>query len=179
MSSKIEIPLSKRKNILMLLGATLFTILGYMFVMQPEIFISIRHRNEYLMQVIGVLATAFFGFAAMYGVVKLFDKKAGLIIDNKGIIDNTNATSIGLILWEDIISIEKVTKASQRFLIIHTVNPERYIQKAKGQIGKIAMRANYKLYKSPISIIAHSLKIDFDDLEMILQREFEKKKRCL
>ena len=174
MSSKIQIPLSKRKNILMLLGTTLFTILGCIFIMRPEIFISIRHSNELMIQVIGVLATTFFGLAAVYGIVKLFDKKAGLIVDENGITDNTNATSAGLILWEDIISIEKATEASQRFLIVHIANPEKYIQKAKGKFRQMAMRANYKLYGSPISIIAHSLQISVDDLEIMLQSEFEK-----
>ena len=158
----------------MLLGTTLFTILGCIFIMRPEIFISIRHSNELMIQVIGVLATTFFGLAAVYGIVKLFDKKAGLIVDENGITDNSNATSVGMILWKDIISIEKVTKASQRFLIVHTVNPEKYIQKAKGKFRQMTMRANYKLYGSPISIIAYSLKIDFDDLEMMLQSELKK-----
>lgn len=158
----------------MLLGTTLFTILGCIFIMRPEIFISIRHSNELMIQVIGVLATTFFGLAAVYGIVKLFDKKAGLIVDENGITDNSNATSVGLILWKDIVGIEKMTKVSQRFLLVHTVNPEKYIQKAKGKFRQMTMRANYKLYGSPISIIAYSLKIDFDDLEMMLQSELKK-----
>lgn len=127
-----------------------------------------------MIQVIGVLATTFFGLAAVYGIVKLFDKKAGLIVDENGITDNTNATSVGLILWEDIVGIEKMTESSQRFLIVHTVNPEKYIQKTNGRIRRMSLRTNYKLYGSPISIIAHSLQISVDDLEIMLQREFKK-----
>ena len=39
------------------------------------------------------------------------------------------------------------------------------------------MRAKYKMYKSPISLISNSSKIKYDDLEKLIREEFEKRNK--
>ena len=124
---KIEIPLSKTKNILMLLGCILFVVLGIFFILKPEIFISPFVRTPLFIQIIGIVTVLFFGIAGVYGCRKLFDRRMGLVIDLDGIYDNSNASSIGLIKWDDIINIKTEQISSTKFLLIYIKNPEAYI----------------------------------------------------
>lgn len=176
MDTTIEIALSKTKIVGLLIGAIVFVTLGILFVINPDTFVSPIMRNPEIIRVTGIVAICFFGIGIVFIARKLFDSKPGLKIDEYGITDNTNATSMGLIEWEDITGIEKKQVMSNRFLILHTNRPEKYIDRAKNVITKKAMDMNNKTYGSPITIISNSLKIDFNDLEKLIRLELEKRK---
>jgi hypothetical protein len=108
---------------------------------------------------------------------KIFDIKPGLIIDQYGITNNTNSASVGLIEWDDITGIEKKQVMSNRFLILHTNKPKKYMDRVKNGFVKKSMDLNNKTYGSPITIISNSLEIDFNDLEKLLEFEVEKRKK--
>ena len=177
MTAKIEIQLSKTKVLLLLIGAIVFVVLGILFIMNPEQFKSPLFQNTETIRIAGIAAVAFFGLCLVFIARKLFDKKVGLTIDQNGITDNSNATSVGLIEWSDITGIETVQVASMKILMVQTDKPDKYIEKAKNGISKRAMKANYKMYGSPISIVSNPLKIKYDDLEKLISEEFEKRKR--
>lgn len=177
MTNKIEIQLSKTKILLLLIGATVFVVLGILFMMNPEQFKSSLFRNAEIIRIVGIVAVAFFGFFLVFIARKLFDHKVGLTIDQYGITDNSNATSVGLIEWTDITGIGTVQVASTKILMLKTDKPEKYIEKAKNRISKRAMKANHKMYGSPISIISNSLKINFNDLEKLVRKEFENRNK--
>ncbi len=177
MTDKIEIPLSKTKILLLLIGATVFVVLGTLFIMNPEQFKSPIFQNPEAIRIAGIAAVAFFGLCLVFIAKKLFDNKVGLTIDQNGITDNSNATSVGLIEWDDITDIGTVQVASTKILMLETDKPEKYIERAKNGISKRAMKANHKMYGSPLSIISNSLKIKYDDLERMIREEFEKRKK--
>lgn len=177
MGDKIEIPLSKIKIALLLIGAVIFVVLGVFFILRPEQFASVRFRNAELIRWAGVAATAFFGFCSVFIARKLFDTKAGLIIDWQGITDNSNGTSVGLIEWDDITGIETFQVVSTRILFLHTDKPDKYIGRVKNRILKHTMKANHKKYGSPLSIISGSLNMNFDELEKLIVSEFERRGR--
>ena len=166
--TEIKIPFSKKKKLLMLLGAAIFVLLGVLFVTSPGNFTSPFHQNMVLIRLVGLSSGVFFGGCAIYGTIKPFDNKYGLIINNEGIIDNTNASSIGLINWADILSIKIENVISTRFLLIFIKNPENYINRAKGLKRKL-LYTNMKMYGTPISIISNSIKFNFDDLEDLIK----------
>jgi len=71
-------------------------------------------------------------------VKKVFSRKAGLTINDKGIIDNSNKISIGLIEWDDITGVETIqvnipvygyffSVSSPKMLVLKTNEPEKYI----------------------------------------------------
>ncbi|MDC7996364.1 STM3941 family protein [Altibacter sp. HG106] len=177
MTDKIEIQLSKTKILLLLIGATVFVVLGTLFIMNPEQFKSPIFRNPETIRIAGIAAVAFFGLCLVFIAKKLFDNKVGLTIDQNGITDNSNATSVGLIEWDDITDIGTVQVASTKILMLETDKPEKYIERARNGISKRAMKANYKMYGSPLSIISNSLKIKYDELERMIREEFEKRKK--
>jgi hypothetical protein len=184
LKSTIEIPLSKKKIILLLLASIGLISGGIWMVINPEnagrFFNPITKRffylNSELIQIIGIVGILFFGAAAIYGLTKIFDKKIGLILDSNGITDNSNASSIGLIEWNDILGIRTKQVMSTKFLLIDVVNPEKYLGKAKNGIQSRLMKANMNMYETPLSITSNTLNYDFGELEKLIQTEFKKNK---
>lgn len=172
--NKIEIPLSKTKNILLLIGATIFVTFGVLFIITPDTFISTLYSNPHVIRIVGIGAVLFFGTIGVYGLRKLFDTRMGLIIDENGIFDHTNASSIGLIKWTDIREIKTEQIASTKFLLIYIVNPEDYLERGKG-FKRTLMEGNNRMYGTPLSITSVSLKCNFNDLERLINGFFSNK----
>ncbi len=180
MNDRIEIPLSRKKITLLLLAAITFVIGGIWIATNPDRFIPniFRITNPEIIWIGGIAGILFFGAAGIYGIKKLFDKKVGLIIDSNGIIDNSNASSIGLIEWSDISEIRTKQVMSTKFLLIDIVNPDKYIAKAKNGFQSKLMKANMNMYETPLSITSNTLKYDFGKLEKLIQTEFKKNKNA-
>lgn len=180
MKEKTEIPLSKNKLFLGIAGSILFVILGIWLFTNADGFQehSMRLlRYPMIIKGVGILSILFFGATGIYGFRKLFDKKIGLIIDSNGITDNSNASSIGLIEWNDISEIKTQQVMSTKFLLIKVINPEKYIEKAKSGMKAKLMRTNMKMYGTPLSITSNTLKYDFGKLEKLIQAEFKQNKK--
>ncbi|RKD94571.1 STM3941 family protein [Marinifilum flexuosum] len=175
MENTIEIELSKKKLLFLLLGSAVFVALGILFVLNPASIQSDLFGNLEFIRIVGVVSLVFFGLCFVYIATKLFDSKVGLRIYENGIIDNSNATSVGLIDWEDITDIKTIQIASNKILLVETSKPEKYIERAKNGLISRAMKANYKMYGTPILITSNSLKIKYDDLEKLLMEEFGKR----
>ena len=136
------------------------------------------YLNPESIMLFGVVGILFFGAAVIYGVKKLFDKKVGLIIDSNGITDNSNASSIGLIEWNDISDIRVMQVMSTKFLLIDILNPEKYIGKAKNGVQAKLMKANMSIYQTPLSITSNTLRYDFGELEKLIRNEFKRNKNA-
>jgi len=105
---EITISLSKKKIILLFFGTFAFVILSFWSAQTAEI------QTQYdpmFVKIISVAGIIFFGFNGVYTFVKFFDKKPGLVINDKGIIDNSSAVNAGLIKWENIINISIIKMA--------------------------------------------------------------------
>tara|TARA_R110002050_G_scaffold179449_1_gene312831 strand:- start:1876 stop:2427 length:552 start_codon:yes stop_codon:yes gene_type:complete len=176
MNESFKIPLSKTKITLLFLGTLIFVSLALWLAIDPENFkVSVfRYRSAELIRLVGIIGVTFFGICSFFIFKKIFDKKNGLIIDENGITDNSNATSIGLVKWTDITGIRVLEVVNQKFVMLDVSNPEHYIELKKNRIGKMAMKANYNKYGSPISITANSLKADFKEVWEIIEKQYEK-----
>ena len=176
---RVEILLSKKKIILLFIGSVFFTVFSVLFIVYPNEFTFIIVRNPTIIRIVGIVGAIFFGIIGMSLLRKLNDKEPGLVIDANGITDNSNATSIGLINWEDIYSIEEQEVLGNKFLIINTVNPNKYLNRAKNKIARNAMILNNKRYGSPLTIVPSSLQIDFQELEKLLNSKLSEIKKTL
>lgn len=164
----IEIPLSKSKMTLTLLGSFVFVGLGMWFLINPPKISNPILGNPTTLFVVGLVSILFFGAIAISAFRKFSDKKAGLIISQQGVTDNSSGVSAGLIPWTDIQKITVSQVMNQRFLLLIVRNPEEYLDKVKNPIKRNVMKANYKTYGSPISISANALDTDFDRLHQLL-----------
>ena len=164
--NKIEIPLSKTKLLFGIGGSILFVVLGlYLFTTIAD---HQTRFNPTLVKVVGIAGIVFFGATGIYGIKKMFDNNVGLTIDDNGILDNTNASSIGLIKWADITDIRTEQVMSTKFLLIFTKDPNEILEKVSGMKRKL-MAGNMKMYGTPLSITSTTLKYNFNALEKLLK----------
>ncbi|QLG45065.1 STM3941 family protein [Costertonia aggregata] len=170
--NNIEVPLSKAKMSFIILGCLLFVALGVFMLLNAE---EMQTRKFSPIWIIGFggVAAVFFGGICIAVIKKIFDKKPGLKIDEKGIWDNSSGVSAGLVEWVDIVGFRKISVSGTRFLLIDVHNPEKYLGNVKGALKRQAMKANLRKYGTPISISSNGLSIRFKNLEELMVRSFE------
>jgi hypothetical protein len=167
---RVEIPLSKVKIVVIMLGGVLFVVVGLWLILIAD------GQQEFLpthMKMAGAFTAMFFGACVLYLVVKLFDDKPGLIVDSSGITDNSSGVAAGLITWQSIKKIEERTIRGHRYVAIQVDNPHRYIEKQSG-LKRLLMSANYRYFETPIYISANSLKMDYGELSSLLNERMER-----
>ncbi|WP_420572543.1 STM3941 family protein [Kordia sp.] len=163
MSDQIEIATSKRKMFLYTLGSIAFVVSGFFI-----------YKNESNLKFIGMIAMLFFGLTGILALKRLIQSKAGLIINSKGIIDNSTATSVGFIPWQDINGFQPIKVVSNDFLVVHVKNPKAYINKEKNILTRQSLQYNLNNYGSPIAINSASLVSKFETTEQILLKASKK-----
>ncbi|WP_346882094.1 STM3941 family protein [uncultured Algibacter sp.] len=174
--TEINIPLNKLKIILLSIVSLAFVIFGAFMSIKPEIFASARYPKNVIF-IVGIVAVIFFGITTFFIFKKTISKEPRLIINDMGIIDNSNAINLGLITWEDITGVKLIKVNSNKFVIIEIHNPEKYIERCKNAILKKAIKANQRVYGSPLSITLHSLKIKPLELVSLIDKQIEERKK--
>lgn len=165
----VEIALSKKKMILLLAGSLMFVVLGAIFILHPPRSFPV---DPSVFRVLGAISLLFFGYCA-YVIGRKFNQTIpGVIINDKGITDNSSGVSAGEVLWSDISEIGVIQAYNQKFLVIYVHHPEDYIARQTG-FSKKAMTMNYRLYGSPVSLSANSLKCSFDELYKLVNERLE------
>lgn len=167
------IELSKRKLIALFIAAVGFVFFSIWFIVAPSDFVNFLTRSEKVVFTIGIIGVVFFGAIMITLFIKLFDKKPGLIIDNEGITDNSNYSSVGLIRWPEIIGIETKKVYSTRFIILQVNNPDDYIRKNRG-LKKMLLKQNLAKYGTPITLTSGGLDSTFDELERLISDSYNK-----
>lgn len=170
MNQPIIIPLSKGKLFFGISSSIFFVIMGISILAD----VDSTSENPMLLRIAGTACVLFFGALGIYGTKKIFDKKPGVMIDEQGITDYSNATSIGLIKWSDITAIRTHKIMATKFLMIDIRNPEAYLEKSNSSMQRKLMQANMKTYGTPISITSNTLNYDFEKLEKLVQEKFSK-----
>lgn len=173
----LEIPLSKSKILLMLLGALLLVAIGFWFVIKPPIIANSFWGNHTKIAITGYASIIFFGLCALLFIRKLQGSKPGLIIDDKGIVDYSSGISAGVILWSEIVNISVMVIQRQQFIMLYVKEPQSIIDKQASMFQRKIMQLNYKMYGTPLSITSTGLKISFDDLVKIIMDKFEESKK--
>jgi hypothetical protein len=169
------IELSKKKIVLLILGACAFVALGVWLFSLDDSFIQSQRRfnNPTFIHGIGILSIVFFGLCGITALKKLFNKKPGLVLNNIGVLDNSSGVSAGLIPWSEVVGSEIFEINNQKMLIIKIRNPQKYIE-GRGLLKQMLNKANYKMCGSPIAISSNALKIKFPEL-LSLFDQYQKK----
>lgn len=176
-TGQIEIALSKKKLILMLIGAIAFVIIGLWFVIAPPTISNPFFGNPTRLFIVGVVAIVFFGLCAIYIARKIPDNKPGLIIGKIGLTDNSSGVAAGQILWSDIENISVIEIHRQKLIMLEVKNPQDYIDKQTSGFKRKMMQMNFNMYGTPLSITSNSLKIKFDELLKILNDQLQESRQ--
>ncbi|MCH8622344.1 STM3941 family protein [Undibacterium sp. TS12] len=116
-----------------------------------------------IMHGIGWAGLVFFGLCGFAGLLKIIDRKPGLVLSQAGIHDNSSYLAAGLIPWSDITGLSVFEVSGQRVMVVNVRDPERYI--SLGSLPKRALkRINHRLCGSPVGIASNSLKLGFEEL---------------
>lgn len=177
-SYKIEIPISKLKITLLLLGSVAFLLVGtWLLFMNVDEYNPIWAVESLVVNVASVLGMLMGLFGVYFFTKKLFDTKPGLVIDELGLIDNSGGLSIGRIYWTDIVGIQDYyvqagMASKQKFVSIFLDNPADYIARQPNSLKRKMMKANEKYSGTPVSISANGLRISFDELLVLIEEKF-------
>ena len=160
------------------LGSLVFVALGVYLIIISSVFTGLFFNFFSIFSVVwGIITILFFGIGAVFYVYKLFDKKAGLTINEEGIIDNSSGISVGLVRWSDIEKLKVTRVLFIRFLTFTVKNPQDYIAKAGNPFKRKMMEMNYKSYGTPIHISAGSLQVRFKKLHNLLTEKMDEYKQ--
>jgi hypothetical protein len=169
----ITIPISKVKTAFVIVGCFAFVLMAI-----SSWFIS-NSQTRYppvFIKMISVVCVMFFGSGMILGFKKLFDKRAGLIIDNKGLQDNTSISDGRFIAWDNITGFEMTSVRSTKIILVFINNSDKMIFK-ESRWKQGIMRQSKKLYGTPISLGSGTLKIKADELlELLHDRHISIKK---
>ena len=167
--------ISKKKIILLLLGGIGFVFFSILFIIKPTDFVNSIIHSQKMIFIAGIAGLIFFGLGIIMLFIKLFDKNPGLIIDEEGIIDNTNSGSVGFIKWSDITEVTTKKIASTELILLQVKNPEEYISKAN-RLKKLSLKQNINNYGTPITLTSVVLQCSFNELEEIILESYKKYK---
>jgi len=142
-------------------GALLFVLAGIWLFRTADA--QSRHSPLFV-QGLSVLAIAFFGACALYGLGKLLGRPPELVLDREGIVDRSNAAAAGRVAWNEIRAIEVVSVRSQRLLALHVVDPEKYLAR-DGLVRRLLRKLNHGSCGTPIVIPASALGVPIQSLE--------------
>ncbi len=169
--NKTEIPFSKKKSLLMLLGAIIFVAIGVWFAAYPPS--NPPRLSPIIIQILGIVTLLFFGMGVIVCIKALITKKIGLTIDSSGILCDWGKASVGFVPWEDIVDVKDYYINGQGIIMIIVNNPQKYIDRQKNAFLRRTANMNYNLYGTPVQISTSLLKCDFDELYNLLKVELE------
>ncbi|WP_298424850.1 STM3941 family protein [uncultured Kordia sp.] len=148
---------------LLVIGSLIFIIAGFYI-----------YSTESNLKFIGIIGILFFGLTGVTGIRRLIKPKAALIINSKGITDNSTVTSVGFIPWKDVIGFQPVKVTSNNFLVVQVKNPTTYIDNSKNMLTKQSLKYNYSSFNSPIAIGEVTLPLKLTEVEKILLNALKK-----
>lgn len=182
MNDPIVVKQSLKGNILYAFGAFVMCLLSILllFVDLRSIhgFLKVLTQNSifyFLLKVIIVIGFLFFGCCFLYILKRAKSGKDILIVDEKGITDNSSALAFGFIPWTDIDDIYIDSDMGNQFIELVLNNEEHYLQKLSG-IRKQAVLANKKMGHQVVCITLNSSGISPKTILPKIQEMFEHSK---
>lgn len=169
----VWIPINRLKLWSMVIAASLFVLLGFIFILYPDSFRTrLIPRGNWVI-VLGFTIQIVFGYFIGTLVPRLRNKDSGLLIDRSGIIDQSTEFSVGKIPWEGVKSIYKKKMAGSKFMLVEVKDPDFFIEKAEKKTLKKALRRNFRIFGTPAVITATNLKCRFTELEKQLLAAYQ------
>lgn len=161
---------NKTKISLLLIASLIFILVG-----AYAIYESNTNTDEGLFHFgLGIVCILIFSVASIFFINKLLSGKPAVVINKDGIYDNSSASSVGLINWEDIVRTEIRRTSQTSYIAIYVKDPKKYTSKNKNWFKKRLLNSNQKLCKTPITIATNTLNSSAEELNEIINTEIQK-----
>ena len=169
-NNEYSVPFS-RKKILSVIRTNLFFVLIFSFFL---VMFTIKPTERTpIFQLLATPLILLFAFVMISALRKLKNESPGLIVNSQGIIENSSFFPVGLIHWNDVISLYVQQARSSRWLMIQVRDPERYFNQDNYLIHAFQW-LNSIFGGSSFFLSAGLIEIDFDEM-VELMREYHKK----
>lgn len=170
----IKIPFKNRKLflgivVILLIGIVLYIIAIFFMILMSMFNLSIK--GDDLNHVLFIIRMGVASILVLYIALKIYHNKPALLINDIGVVDNTNKYSSGLIEWNDIAEIE--LKESSKIILIKVKDAQKYISRAEKKAAYL-LKNNTKKFKTPFIINLRVVKYNTDELMSVLQEQFKK-----
>jgi len=182
MSDPIVVKQSLKGNLLYNFGAFAMSLISLLLVFVdfrsiPGIFkVLFQIGVIYILyKVILVFGFVFFGYCFLYYLKRAKFGKDILIVDEKGVTDNSSALAFGFIPWKDIDNIYIDSTMGNQFIELVLNNEEYHLKKLHG-IKKLAVLINKKMKHQMVCITLNSTGISPKELLPKIQKMFEQSK---
>lgn len=183
MNEPIIVKQSLKGNILYVFGALIMCLLSLLLVFMDlrvsEGLLGVITQNNVLyiiLKVVFVIGFLFFVYGFFFLIKRAKAQKDILIVDEKGILDNSSALAFGFIPWEDVEKIYIDSVMGNYFIEIVLKNEEYYLQKLKG-IKKLLVLSNKNMGHQLVCITLNSTGVSPDELLPKMLEKFEQFKR--
>lgn len=173
------IELSKTKLALIILGSCALVAGGaWMYSFDAEVIRAERpfgaiFREPWVVYGVGLASVICFGASGVYALMKLFDKRPGLILNSSGFIDNASGVAAGFIPWSEVLGAGVYEVQGQKMLIIGLRDPQKYIDRGNA-VRRLLNKGSHKMTGSPVAVSAVALKMDFKELVSLFERYHRK-----
>lgn len=166
--STITIPKNRKKQLLLFSGCMLFVIGSYyMMTIDTES----QKYPLYYRKFIGIIGGLFFGSGAIAFLWDILKNEPGLVIDQKGILNNSNLNSGYFVSWEEIedMSISTISR-KQKCIIINVVNHEKIYDQVNW-LKRLLLKGTARFYQSPVFITDSILNESLDEVLKKLRKQ--------
>lgn len=145
-----------------------------LLVLGMLIYYLIVNEGKYL--VVGI--PIFILFALIYPIILfrslkiILSKKAGLQMNEIGIVDNIAITKLGIIEWKEINDVRLIKQYFQNFILLDLKNNDKYLVNKFG-FQKNQIKNSIEKYGTPSVINASNLNCDLNNLIKIIKEKIE------
>jgi hypothetical protein len=138
-------------------------------------------EQVWLTRIVSGVAALALGALTAFAASRLIGGKPGLVLDHEGIIDNSAFSSVGRILWSEVVGVQVVRPPGFRtslygpairapaFLVIAVRDPQVFIDRSP-PLKRWLLRGNLASFGSPVAISPASVHIDTDELGRYIGR---------
>jgi hypothetical protein len=155
------------KQILLILICSIFVYISFLMINSH---FQSRRMSPLMATIWGYLGLVFFGFGGVTILLNLISSKPALIIDSRGIINNSHFGGGYLIRWGNIKSVKIINIEKQKMIKIGLRNEEEIYSQVNYFIRKM-MKLNSKFSGTPTFIPGILIKMKLDDLLTLIQEQ--------
>jgi len=162
--NRVAFPLNKSKLALILLGASVFVAGGFsMFHASAETASQSIIKSPALVHLAGLACIMFFGLCMIAALIKLLDASPALVLDDKGLTNNSGILGGSFIPWSEITGFQVTQIKGQRILYVLLRDPSCYLSTLTPLRRKL-LKATLAIGPSPVAISSNLLSVNTEDL---------------
>jgi len=160
---------SRRKLALLLISPCAFLACGYWLAAYAHVVANFLGLPSAFVRGLG-LAAFIVGLVAAFGIFRmLFNSAPGLVLDNRGVTDNSTIFPAGFVPWSNISGFEAARKGRVAIIYVLLKDAKQYIA-SRGPFMRVVLAAASRLYASPVAIRPGTLHVQLQELVPLMNK---------